>query len=195
MGQDPEPEPGAPVKDTPGSGADRQISTPDSGAGDMAEEPVKVLRIGAMILQLLDEVHAGPLDDAARTRLAEIHDRSVKELQDSLAPGPAGELRRLWQPLTGGSPASDEELRIGQAQLAGWIAGLIQNIQSTAATQQAAARKVVESRPGTAFAPGAVIFPGSSLRAGSIPPRARRPGSHNTGTGTGAEDTPPGQYL
>lgn len=138
-----------------------------------------------MILQLLDEVRAGPLDDAARTRLAEIHDRSVKELQDSLAPGPAGELRRLWQPLTGGSPASDEELRIGQAQLAGWIAGLIHNIQTAAATQPEAARQAVESGPGTAFAPGAVRIPGPSGRKDRAPQRARRPGSHNAGTARG----------
>lgn len=110
----------------------------------------------------------------------------MKELQDNLAPGTTGELRRLWQPLTGRSPASDEELRISQAQLAGWITGLIHNIQSAIATRQALTRQMAV--PGRAFAPGAVIIPRSSLRAGSTPRRAGHAHNQNPGTGARAED-------
>lgn len=177
--------------DTPGTGPGKMPRTPDTGVGGLAEEPAKVIRIGSMILQLLDEMRSSPLDDAARTRLAEVHDRAVKELQDGLAPGLAEELHRLWQPLAHGAPASDEELRVGQAQLAGWIAGLVQGIQTTVAAQQAAARQLLAPlQGGPAFPPAAVIIP-AALAGNTQPDPGGRPRNPKPGSGGSL----PGQYL
>jgi hypothetical protein len=132
------------------AGPEGPLADPGAGGsagsrlGRLAEDPAKVMRIGTSIIRLLDEVHNAPLDDEARARLAHVHQRSVEELQDGLAPGPAEELQRLWQPLTGASSASEEELRISQAQLSGWIGGLVQDIQSTIAAKQAATRQALE---------------------------------------------------
>ena len=51
----------------PGTEADQDGN--DRSVTDLVEQPAKVMRIGTMIKQLLDEVKAAPLDDASRTRL------------------------------------------------------------------------------------------------------------------------------
>jgi len=96
--------------------------------GDLIEQPAKVMRIGSMIKQLLEEVRAAPLDEASRTRLREIHQRSITELEDGLAPELREELERLSLPFEGDTPPSESELRIAQAQLVGWLEGLFHNI-------------------------------------------------------------------
>lgn len=112
---------------------------------DMVEQPAKVMRIGSMIRQLLEEVKAAPLDDASRARLKEIHTSSVKELEDGLAPELIEELERLTLPFVDGSAPSDAELRIAQAQLVGWLEGLFHGIQTTLVAQQMAARAQLEN--------------------------------------------------
>src|SRR3954471_18726259 len=95
---------------------------------DMVEQPAKVMRIGTMIKQLLEEVRAAPLDDASRARLREIHQSSIKELEEGLAPELREELDRLTLPFSDDSVPSDAELRIAQAQLVGWLEGLFHGI-------------------------------------------------------------------
>ena len=112
---------------------------------DMVEQPAKVMRIGSMIRQLLDEVKAAPLDEASRTRLKEIHTSSIKELEDGLAPELIEELERLTLPFADDSAPSDAELRIAQAQLVGWLEGLFHGIQTTLVAQQMAARAQLEN--------------------------------------------------
>jgi hypothetical protein len=112
--------------------------------GDMVEQPAKVMRIGTMIKQLLEEVRAAPLDDASRTRLREIHKRSIAELEDGLAPELREELERLSLPFTEENTPSDAELRIAQAQLVGWLEGLFHGIQTALFAQQMAARVQLE---------------------------------------------------
>ena len=112
--------------------------------GDLVEEPAKVMRIGTMIKQLLEEVRAAPLDDASRNRLREIHQTSVKELEQALAPELQQELERLVNPFTEESTPSDAELRIAQAQLVGWLEGLFHGIQTALFAQQMAARVQLE---------------------------------------------------
>ena len=105
------------------------------------EEPAKVMRIGGMIKRLLDEVRDAPLDDAARTRLAAIHERSLHELEDGLSPDLVDELHRITLPFADdGTPPSDAELRIAQAQLVGWLEGLFHGIQTALVAQQMAAQ-------------------------------------------------------
>lgn len=112
--------------------------------GELVEEPAKVMRIGTMIKQLLEEVRAAPLDDASRNRVREIHQTSIKELERALAPELQEEMERLIAPFTDGSTPSDAELRIAQAQLVGWLEGLFHGIQTALFAQQMAARVQLE---------------------------------------------------
>ncbi|WP_427384126.1 bacterial proteasome activator family protein [Janibacter sp. G56] len=108
-------------------------------AADLIEHPAKVMRIGSMIKQLLEEVRSAPLDEAGRARLAEIHSRSIAELKDGLADELVEELDRLALPFTDAHP-SDAELRIAQAQLVGWLEGLFHGIQAALVAQQVATK-------------------------------------------------------
>jgi Protein of unknown function (DUF2587) len=118
----------------------------DRSVTNLVEQPAKVMRIGSMIRQLLEEVRAAPLDEASRKRLKEIHESSIKELEDGLAPELVDELERLSLPFTedNGAPPSDAELRIAHAQLVGWLEGLFHGIQTTLFAQQMAARAQLE---------------------------------------------------
>ncbi|WP_405615139.1 bacterial proteasome activator family protein [Streptomyces sp. NBC_01511] len=121
---------------------------------EMVEQPAKVMRIGSMIKQLLEEVRAAPLDEASRVRLKEIHAGSVKELEDGLAPELVDELERLSLPFTDEAIPSEAELRIAQAQLVGWLEGLFHGIQTALFAQQMAARAQLEQMR-RALPPGA----------------------------------------
>ncbi|HEX8001794.1 MAG TPA: bacterial proteasome activator family protein [Mycobacteriales bacterium] len=126
------------------------VVRPDDGGddgqrmADLVEQPAKVMRIGTMVKQLLDEVRAAPLDEASRARLREIHERSVKELEDGLAPELREELERLSLPFSGDQVPTDAELRIAQAQLVGWLEGVFHGIQTALFAQQMAARAQLE---------------------------------------------------
>ena len=108
---------------------------------ETVSQPAKVMRIGAMMKQLLEEVRSAPLDDASRNRLREIHEISVHELADGLSPDLASELTRLAKPFDDESTPSDAELRVAQAQLLGWLEGLFHGIQATLFAQQMAAQQ------------------------------------------------------
>lgn len=138
---------------------------------DLIEQPAKVMRIGTMIKQLLEEVRAAPLDDASRARLREIHSASIRELEDGLAPELREELDRLTLPLREDATPSDAELRIAQAQLVGWLEGLFHGIQTALFAQQMAARAQLEQ-----------------MRHGALPPGAGAGGPSHGHTGSG-------QYL
>src|SRR3982074_3260753 len=141
-------------------GDDRSIS-------DLVEQPAKVMRIGTMIKQLLEEVRAAPLDEAGRQRLREIHESSIKELETGLSADLVEELDRLTLPFGTGVP-SEAELRIAQAQLVGWLEGLFHGIQTALFAQQMAARAQLEQMRGRALpgAPGeqrAIMGPGGQI--------------------------------
>jgi len=111
---------------------------------DMVEQPAKVMRIGNMIRQLLEEVKAAPLDEASRQRLAGIHAASIDELKDGLAPELVAELERIALPFSADETPTEAELRIAQAQLVGWLEGLFHGIQTALFAQQMAARAQLE---------------------------------------------------
>src|SRR5688572_7101405 len=113
----------------------------------LIEQPAKVMRIGNMIKQLLEEARAAPLDEAGRQRLKEIHRRSILELEAGLAPELREELERITLPFADGTP-SEPELRIAQAQLVGWLEGLFHGIQAAIVAQQMAARAQLEHMRG-----------------------------------------------
>ena len=144
----------------------------------LVEQPAKVMRIGTMIKQLLDEVRSAPLDDAARTRLAEIHERSLHELEEGLSPELVAELHRIALPFADGAP-TDAELRIAQAQLVGWLEGLFHGIQTALVAQQMAVQnQLVQMR--RALPPGAKVHPGMLVPRPPAPePESGAP--HSTG--------------
>jgi hypothetical protein len=115
-----------------------------TSVAEMVEQPAKVMRIGSMIKQLLEEVRAAPLDEASRARLAEIHRSSISELEKGLAPELISELERLSLPFAEDEVPSEAELRIAQAQLVGWLEGLFHGIQTALFAQQMAARAQLE---------------------------------------------------
>jgi hypothetical protein len=114
------------------------------GVGSMVEQPAKVMRIGTMIKQLLEEVRAAPLDDASRNRLRDIHAASIRELEEGLSPELREELERITLPFSEDATPSDAELRIAQAQLVGWLEGVFHGIQTALFAQQMAARAQLE---------------------------------------------------
>ena len=107
-------------------------------------EPAKVMRIGSMVKQLLEEVRGQPLDEASRERLAEIYERSIVELSQALSPDLQEELHMLTLPFKEGEIPSESELRVAKAQLVGWLEGLFHDIQATLFAQQIAARQQLE---------------------------------------------------
>ena len=137
---------------------------------DLVEQPAKVMRIGSMIKQLLDEVKAAPLDEASRRRLMDIHRASITELEEGLAPELVEELERLSLPFSEGEVPSEGELRIAQAQLVGWLEGLFHGIQTALFAQQMAARAQLEQMR-RALPPGAMGAPGQGA-----PGQEERPG-------------------
>ncbi|PZS03342.1 MAG: DUF2587 domain-containing protein [Pseudonocardiales bacterium] len=116
----------------------------DQSISELVEEPAKVMRIGTMIKQLLEEVRAAPLDDASRARLRAIHRASVQELEQGLSPELRDELERLSLPFDENTMPTDAELRIAQAQLVGWLEGVFHGIQTALFAQQMAARVQLE---------------------------------------------------
>ena len=136
-----------------------EIVLPDGAGGDGAqpsevvEQPAKVMRIGAMVRQLLEEVRRAPLDDKGRARLREIHETSIRELAEGLSPELRDELSQFSLPFSDDAP-TDAELRVAQAQLVGWLEGLFHGIQATLFAQQMAARSQLEELNRRSLPPG-----------------------------------------
>jgi hypothetical protein len=147
---------GRPVNGLPGmpGGGDGGDDGAALDVSSMVEEPAKVMRIGTMIKQLLEEVRAAPLDDASRNRLRDIHAASIRELEDGLSPELREELDRITLPFSEGETPSDAELRIAQAQLVGWLEGVFHGIQTALFAQQMAARAQLEEMRRKALPPG-----------------------------------------
>ncbi len=135
---------------------------------EAVEEPAKVMRIGSMIKQLLEEVRAAELDGPARQRLKEIYDTSVQELGGALSDDLRDELDRVTNPFGEAAEPSDAELRVAQAQLVGWLEGLFHGIQATLFTQQMAARNQLEEMR-RQLGPGAVPHGASGPMQGQPP--------------------------
>jgi len=122
---------------------------PEEEPTESVASPAKVLRIGSMTKELLEEVRRAPLDDAGRGRLREIYETSVHELAEGLSGDLKDELARLSSPFSADTP-SDSELRVAQAQLVGWLEGLFHGIQAAIFSQQMAAQAQLQQirRPG-----------------------------------------------
>jgi hypothetical protein len=145
------------------------VGTGDEGEKDVTEsveQPAKVMRIGSMVKQLLDEVRASSLDESGRARLREIYEQSVRELAGALSPDLAAELDRMTLPFDEAVP-SESELRVAQAQLVGWLEGLFHGIQATLLAQQMAARAQLEEMRQRGLPPGSGSEDGVAPRPGT----------------------------
>lgn len=171
------------------SGKDQ--SGEDQAGNDQADvsSPAKVMRIGTMVKQLLEEVRGTELDEKGRQRLAEIHRRSIDELEDGLSKDLIDELERLDLPFDSTDDApTTSELRIAQAQLVGWLEGLFHGVQTAIMAQQAMAQQLAARGQ----LPAGMVVPGMN------PPEADGQG----GTGrserkpeSGRDDPGTGNYL
>ncbi len=185
---------GQPIGTVPASAVEQAQAADDGdddgerALTDLVEQPAKVMRIGSMIRQLLEEVKAAPLDEASRSRLAAIHRSSIAELEQGLAPELVEELQRLSLPFTENATPSEGELRIAQAQLVGWLEGLFHGIQTAIYAQQMAARAQFEQIR-------RALPPGMSLAGGTPGPGA--PGDPQAGGAPGEEQggSSGGMYL
>ena len=153
--------PGAPTQGV-GSGDDGG----EKDVTESVEQPAKVMRIGSMVKQLLDEVRASSLDEPGRARLREIYEQSVRELAGALSPDLAAELDRMTLPFDETVP-SESELRVAQAQLVGWLEGLFHGIQATLLAQQMAARAQLEEMRQRGLPPGSGGEDGLAPRPGT----------------------------
>jgi hypothetical protein len=152
---------GSPEAEEPEQGEEREF----------VSEPAKVMRVGSMIKQLLDEVRATDLDEPSRQRLRAIYDTSIAELGSALSPDLREELERLAFPFADEGTPSDVELRVAQAQLVGWLEGLFHGIQATLFAQQMAARQQLENMRGQ-------LPPGVARPGGPPGPPEERPGTY-----------------
>lgn len=159
-----------------------QVASSDTPT-ETVSEPGKVMRIGSMIKQLLEEVRQAPLDESSRARLSEIYETSIKELSTALSPDLRDELNSLASPF-GDQVPSESELRIAQAQLVGWLEGLFHGIQATLMAQQMAAQaQLAQMRAQMQGQPG---LPPGMMSGGASGPQ---------GPGPAGPDTRPGVYL
>jgi hypothetical protein len=162
------------------AGGDSEGDEDGGPLADMVEEPAKVMRIGTMVKQLLEEVRAAPLDDKSRARMREIHETSIKELSEGLAPDLRDELGRIALPFEDDVP-SDAELRVAHAQLVGWLEGLFHGIQTALFAQQMAARQQLQGM--------------RRALPGGMPPGMQPPGMQPGDGGPESGGRPGGPYL
>jgi hypothetical protein len=170
---------GAPARDVAPTEVERgelverdrgEIEVVDVEATESVTEPGKVMRIGSMVKQLLEEVRQAPLDEASRERLAEIYERSIVEVSGALSPDLQEELHSLALPFRPDVVPSEAEIRVAKAQLVGWLEGLFHGIQATLFAQQMAARQQYEQLR--------QLPPGSTGAPSQRPQQGDRPGTY-----------------
>ena len=119
---------------------------------EFIQQPAKLMRIAAMIKELLAEVRQSSLDEAGRRRLQQIYERALGALRESISEELQKELSTLTLPLD--ETATQSEIRIAQAQLVGWLEGLFQGIQAALWSQHMAARAQFEEMRRRGLPPG-----------------------------------------
>jgi hypothetical protein len=163
----PAPAPGQPeIVVVPGSDGAPGERGAEATAGEAVAEPAKVMRIGAMVRQLLEEVRRAPLDERGRARLREIHETAIREVAEGLSPDLQQELAQFSLPFVDSTP-SEAELRVAQAQLVGWLEGLFHGIQAALFAQQMAARAQLEELHRRGLPPGQRPIPEERERPGT----------------------------
>lgn len=127
--------------------------------GESVSQPAKLLRIGGMLRELLEEVRRSSPDEAGRKRLREIYDRSLAELRAGVSEELQQELDIFATPLE--ETPSESQIRIAKAQLIGWLEGLFQGIQAALFAQQMEARAQLAEMRRRGLPPGPPSPPGT----------------------------------
>lgn len=124
--------------------------------GEIVPRPAKLIRIAAMVKELLGDVRQSSPDEAGRKRLREVYERALAELKDGLSDDLQQELDTLTISLD--ETPSESEIRLAQAQLVGWLEGLFQGIQAALWAQHMQAQAQFEEmrrrRPPGVLPPG-----------------------------------------
>ena len=119
-----------------------EVLPPQVPTGPTIEQPAKLIRIAAMIREMLEDVRQSKPDEAGRQRVRVIYDRAVAGLKEGVSKELQDELDTLTIPLDKNS--SESEIRLAQAQLVGWLEGLFQGIQAALWSQHMQARAEIE---------------------------------------------------
>jgi hypothetical protein len=145
--------------------------------GETIHRPAKLIRIGAMVRELLGEARQCTPDAAGLKRLREIYDRALGELKEGLSDDLLRELDTLTIPLDENS--SESEIRLAEAQLLGWLEGLFQGIQAALWAQHVQAQSQLEEMRRRSLMPGALLPPGPGNGPAGAPDDNRRgPGQY-----------------
>ena len=166
-------------QETFGAEAGEQSARQQGGQERSAKisEPGKIVRVGTMAQQLLEEVRKTDLDEAGRGRLAEIHRRTIEELSAGMSDELIDELKRLDLPFEESETPSIGELRIAQAQLVGWLEGLFHGIQTALMSLLALAQSLAGQEAGGL--PRGVVVMGQEDGGGDSDSEAeQRPGNY-----------------
>ncbi|MCH7788768.1 MAG: DUF2587 domain-containing protein [Acidobacteria bacterium] len=135
----------SPVSDeTTGAALDPEVNgNPAPVPTNAVSDPAKLIRIGSMVQALTVEVRSASPDEAGRSLLARIHNETMSELAEVLSPDLMDELAE-FQSCCESDPPTESEIRIAQAQLVGWLQGLLQGFQASAVAQQAQAMQQLQ---------------------------------------------------
>jgi hypothetical protein len=125
------------------------IIKPDGSPPETVDvsKPAKLMRLGAMTREMLEELRRAPLDEDGRVMMRDLYQRSINEVQEILSPELQEELAELSIPFTDAKVPSESELRIAQAQLMGWLEGLFHGIQAALWAQHIAAQQQASQFP------------------------------------------------
>lgn len=103
-------------------------------------QPARLVRLTSVARRVLDELHRDALDNAAQIRVDVSYQESLRQLHGLLSDDLRGELDRLVAPMqTTEAPPAQADLRLAEAQLAGWLQGLLDALQAGAAARGMAA--------------------------------------------------------
>lgn len=167
---------------------DQRAAEAPEQAEEAVSSPAKVMRLGTMMKQLLEEVRAADLDEASRDRMRDIYETSVAELGASLSTDLREELGRLALPFTDDDVPSTGELQVAQAQLVGWLEGLVQGIQATMYAQQLMAQQQFAQMRGQ-------LQPGQQMPGAPGGPGGPPQGAPQAASDPADVDDRPGTYL
>ncbi|RMH85135.1 MAG: DUF2587 domain-containing protein [Actinomyces sp.] len=97
-----------------------------------------------MIQTLMNEVRSAPTDEEGRRLLARIHRETMEELRSILSEELMDELEEFAACCGDDGVPTESEIRVAQAQLVGWLQGLLQGLQASFMAQQAAAARQLQ---------------------------------------------------
>jgi len=126
-------------------------------------DPAKLIRLGTMLQTLMAEVRNADTDVESRKLLARIHNETMEELATVLSSDLMDELSEFTNCCDDEGVPTEAEIRVAQAQLVGWLQGLLQGLQASMAAQQTAAAQQLQQLATRQSAPG----PGGPTAGGS----------------------------